>query len=79
MPVQGFESALGHKGEIDVVSVSVRLNPTVEWNDRKKESSTYNYPMAWHGVALDRTTSLLTIYHMKYSVPDCGISRNFHK
>ena len=34
------------------------------------------YPMARHGLALD--TPLLTIYHTKYSVPDCEILEIFH-
>ena len=34
------------------------------------------YPVAWHGVALD--TARLAIYHMKYSVPDCGLLRTLH-
>ena len=41
----------------------------------KGQNRNYEYPMAWHGVALGHP---LTIYHMKYSVPDCGISRTFH-
>ena len=34
------------------------------------------YPMAWHGVALD--LPLMTVYLMKYGVPDYGDLKTFH-
>ena len=32
--------------------------------------------MAWHGMALNLL--LMTVYLMKYSVPDCGILKTVH-
>ena len=42
--------------------------------DLLEELGSATYPVARHGLALD--FPLLTISHMKYSVPDCGIFKN---